>query len=88
MLGAGTGPNMEEWWQLRRQIMEGLGVFSVNLSHNHQTQESMAAMQNHSEFGLHLQILTETSEGLKNVHVKRNRVTDEENSLMVTRGEG
>ena len=50
--------------------------------------ESMAAKQNHSEFRLHLQILTETSEGIKNVHVKRNRVTDEENNLMVTRWEG
>ena len=34
-----------------------------------------------TEFGLHLQILTETSEGLKTVHVKRNRVSDEENNL-------
>ena len=49
--------------------------------------ESMAVKQNHSQSSGSTAD-SDTSEGLKNVHVKRNRVTDEEHSLLVTRGEG
>ena len=78
---------MEEWWQLRRQIMEGLGVFSIILSHNHQTQSPW--LQSRITHRAQAPLAdSDTSEGLKNVHIKRNRVTDEEHNLMVTRGEG